>query len=256
MEYTFTGQMSYMDDPITSETTEGFGLMFFNARWLDPAIGRFAQADSIVPPGVQGLDRYAYVNNNPLNYIDPSGHDPIPSFTYTFSVTQNTALVASLNTASNKIGKIQGLQKAMLMTGAIIFTVGAAAIGGEKGLEVGAAIALGAYAVGQETLLDQYANDITELDHIVDFVNSVDDGNITVTIDTVNIDLSSDSDTLNIIASNVTYQVITLCDSSSSCQSFTTSFSPANQRIIDKAFNLPKFKPRPITKQDQKVHAV
>lgn len=46
----------------------------FNARWYDPALGRFAQADSIIPPGVQGLDRYAYVNNSPLNYTDPSGH--------------------------------------------------------------------------------------------------------------------------------------------------------------------------------------
>jgi RHS repeat-associated protein len=71
--------MSYMDDPITSETTEGFGLMFFNARWLDPQLGRFTQADSIVPGGVQGLDRYAYANNSPLVYIDPSGHDYVPS---------------------------------------------------------------------------------------------------------------------------------------------------------------------------------
>ncbi|MFZ5922854.1 MAG: RHS repeat-associated core domain-containing protein [Chloroflexota bacterium] len=36
--------------------------------------GRFAQADTLVPGGVQGLDRYAYVNNSPINYIDPSGH--------------------------------------------------------------------------------------------------------------------------------------------------------------------------------------
>jgi hypothetical protein len=48
--------------------------MFYNARWYDPALGRFAQADSIVPGGVQGLDRYAYANNNPLYYTDPSGH--------------------------------------------------------------------------------------------------------------------------------------------------------------------------------------
>jgi hypothetical protein len=27
-----------------------------------------------VPEGVQGLDRYAYTNNNPLNYTDPTGH--------------------------------------------------------------------------------------------------------------------------------------------------------------------------------------
>ncbi len=85
--YTFTGQYSYMDDPSTSGT-EGFGLMFYQARWLrsvpkaqrkgyDPGLGRFAQADMIVPPGAQGLDRYAYVNNSPLRYVDPSGHTSV-----------------------------------------------------------------------------------------------------------------------------------------------------------------------------------
>jgi len=64
-QYQYTGQYSHTAD---------FGLMFYNARWYDPALGRFAQADSIVPPGVQGLDRYAYVNNNPMRYTDPTGH--------------------------------------------------------------------------------------------------------------------------------------------------------------------------------------
>jgi hypothetical protein len=50
--------------------------MYYNARMYDPALGRFAQADTIVPAGVQGLDRYAYVNNSPLNFVDPSGHEP------------------------------------------------------------------------------------------------------------------------------------------------------------------------------------
>jgi RHS repeat-associated protein len=54
--------------------TEGFGLMFYNARMYDPALGRFTSADTIVPRGIHGLDRYAYVNNSPINYIDPSGH--------------------------------------------------------------------------------------------------------------------------------------------------------------------------------------
>jgi hypothetical protein len=48
--------------------------MFYQSRWYDPSLGRMAQADTIVPGGVQGLDRYAYVNNSPLNYVDPSGH--------------------------------------------------------------------------------------------------------------------------------------------------------------------------------------
>jgi len=51
--------------------------MFYNARWYDSQLGRFTQADSIVPGGVQGYDRYAYVNNNPVNGTDPSGHCPV-----------------------------------------------------------------------------------------------------------------------------------------------------------------------------------
>jgi len=66
-KYQYTGQYSYASD---------FGLMFYNARWYDSSLGRFAQADSVVPGGVQGYDRYAYVNNNPMRYTDPSGHMP------------------------------------------------------------------------------------------------------------------------------------------------------------------------------------
>ena len=72
--YTFTGQYSYMDDPTTTGTGEGFGLMFYNARMYDPVLGRFTGADTVVPGGVQGFDRYAYVNNSPVNFVDPSGH--------------------------------------------------------------------------------------------------------------------------------------------------------------------------------------
>ena len=74
--YTFTGQYSYIADSATDLiASNSFGLMFYNARWYDPALGRMAQADTIVPGGVQGLDRYAYVNNSPINYVDPSGHE-------------------------------------------------------------------------------------------------------------------------------------------------------------------------------------
>ena len=72
--YTYTGQYSHVSDDATDLGSAGFGLLFYNARWYDPALGRFAQADTIVPGGVQGLDRYAYVNNSPMNFTDPSGH--------------------------------------------------------------------------------------------------------------------------------------------------------------------------------------
>lgn len=64
------------DRTYTGQSWEEVELHYFNARWYDGALGRFAQADSIVPDGVQGLDRYAFVNNNPLKYIDPSGNNP------------------------------------------------------------------------------------------------------------------------------------------------------------------------------------
>ena len=58
------------------------GLYFYNARYLDPVLGRFTQPDTIVPqPGnPQALNRYSYVLNNPLKYIDPSGFDPIDAW--------------------------------------------------------------------------------------------------------------------------------------------------------------------------------
>jgi RHS repeat-associated protein len=75
-KYTFTGQFGYTDDPSTPGN-EGFGLMYFGARWYDVSLGRFAQADTVIPKGVQGYDRYAYANNAPVKYVDPSGHSPV-----------------------------------------------------------------------------------------------------------------------------------------------------------------------------------
>jgi RHS repeat-associated protein len=67
-DYTYTGQ----------KNSPEIGLMFYNARWYDPAIAHFTQADSLIPGAgsSQAWDRYAYVFNNPLKYTDPSGHDP------------------------------------------------------------------------------------------------------------------------------------------------------------------------------------
>ncbi len=50
------------------------GLYYYNARWYDPTIGRFISADTIVPNlSSQSLNRYSYVDNNPLRFRDPTG---------------------------------------------------------------------------------------------------------------------------------------------------------------------------------------
>jgi RHS repeat-associated protein len=60
------------------ELDDTTGLYYYNARFYDPAIGRFISADSMVPDptGTQAFNRYMYTNGNPICYNDPSGHDP------------------------------------------------------------------------------------------------------------------------------------------------------------------------------------
>ncbi len=52
------------------------GLYNYNARLYDPNIGTFISPDPFVqaPFDPQTLNRYTYVRNNPLIYIDPSGY--------------------------------------------------------------------------------------------------------------------------------------------------------------------------------------
>jgi RHS repeat-associated protein len=62
--YGFTG---HEDDPEAGLTNMG-------GRIYDQAVGQFLQADPIIAePASQGLNRYAYVNNSPMNFVDPSG---------------------------------------------------------------------------------------------------------------------------------------------------------------------------------------
>ena len=57
--------------------TNNLGLIYMNARYYHPQLGRFVSADTIVPePGEpQSHNRYSYVNNSPMKYIDPTGHN-------------------------------------------------------------------------------------------------------------------------------------------------------------------------------------
>jgi RHS repeat-associated protein len=60
----------------TGQRMEGIGLYDYGARWFDASSGRFIQANTIVPnPGdSQAWDRYAAMNNNPVVFVDPTGH--------------------------------------------------------------------------------------------------------------------------------------------------------------------------------------
>jgi RHS repeat-associated protein len=81
----------------TGQRLDGTGLLYYHARYYDPVLARFVSADSVVPGAgaltvapsdataqaawaaggggarnPQALNRYSYVNNNPLRYTDPT----------------------------------------------------------------------------------------------------------------------------------------------------------------------------------------
>lgn len=65
-DYRYTGQRE----------EEEIGLYFYKARFYDSALGRFVQPDTVLPnpTNAKYFDRFAYVNNNPINGTDSTGH--------------------------------------------------------------------------------------------------------------------------------------------------------------------------------------
>ncbi len=66
-----------IDHTFTGQKRDSTGLMYYNARYYDPALGTFISPDPIIPdPGmVIDYNRFLYVRGNPFKYTDPSGRD-------------------------------------------------------------------------------------------------------------------------------------------------------------------------------------
>jgi RHS repeat-associated protein len=62
------------------EHLDEFGLINMNARMYDPVLARFLSLDPYVPDATfsQDFNRYSYVRNNPLSYVDPTGEILVP----------------------------------------------------------------------------------------------------------------------------------------------------------------------------------
>gem|GEM_PF-2195207 len=55
-------------------------LYYLNSRYYNPEIGRFINSDGLLGPvgNILGHNMYAYTQNNPVMFVDPSGKVPIP----------------------------------------------------------------------------------------------------------------------------------------------------------------------------------
>ena len=68
------------DRTFTGQKRDATGLLYYNARYYDPALGTFISPDSMVPNPIRQIDynRFLYARGNPIRYADPSGHCPKP----------------------------------------------------------------------------------------------------------------------------------------------------------------------------------
>jgi RHS repeat-associated protein len=64
------------DKKFTGQRLDGTGLYYYGATYYDPSIGRFISPDTVVLSVInpQAFNRYSYVVNNPLRFVDPSGN--------------------------------------------------------------------------------------------------------------------------------------------------------------------------------------
>jgi RHS repeat-associated protein len=65
------------DFGFTGQREDGYiGLVQMGARWYNGEVGRWVSADTIVPEPAdpQDFNRYAFSRNNPLRFVDPTGH--------------------------------------------------------------------------------------------------------------------------------------------------------------------------------------
>jgi RHS repeat-associated protein len=141
------------------ELDSSTGLYIYGARYYDATLSRFISADTIVPSAAdpQALNRYSYVNNNPLRYTDPSGHGFLGSIGKFFSNSVGRAvgwavapmLMQYMDPATQRYA----IAGTAVMAGSVVAgPVGAWAGGGPLGGFVGGAVGGAATGLTSATL--------------------------------------------------------------------------------------------------------
>lgn len=121
------GTMAITDRGYTGhEHLPTLGLINMNARIYDPILRRFLSADNEISDAynTQAYDRYSYVLNNPLLYVDPSGNSPLLLAAIIFA---GSMIQHAISNMINNIPFWYGMGKAATMTivsSAISFGIG------------------------------------------------------------------------------------------------------------------------------------
>ena len=138
---------------------EGNNLYYMQARYYDANVGRFISEDPIGHEG--GLNLYAYVGGNPVNFVDPSGKFLVNPITIGATIGGITGAIQAANASGGWTFENAGDIAIGALTGAI-----AGGIPGGVAASVGlkATITVGAIAGGGGNLANQWAGG-TSLDN-------------------------------------------------------------------------------------------
>ena len=124
------------------------GLDYYNARYYDAAIGQFASADSV---DAGGLNRYAYVSDNPETQSDPSGHCfPLCLVAAAIGAVVGLGVGVAAATSDGQ-GWSLGNVAHVAADVALGATAGAALTSGNPGAELGAGMAVAGVIAGIAT---------------------------------------------------------------------------------------------------------
>ena len=108
-------------------------LYWVSSRYYSPELCRWISPDSIEyldPQSINGLNLYAYCNNDPINYADPSGHAPewLQGLAIGLAIVGAVLVIGAVTVLTCGVGTLAGT-----MAGAVIY-------GAAQGIAIGAAV--------------------------------------------------------------------------------------------------------------------
>jgi len=150
----------------TGKELDASGLYYYGARYYNPYIAHFTQADTVLQDiyDPQLLNRYSYVRNNPYKYVDPTGNYISPLDLLDYASTIDSVI----NMVKNPSWENAGWLAADIVSSAVPFLGGFTTAG--KGIKYGSKAARAADKVGDAGRIADKASDAARI------INKAGDG--------------------------------------------------------------------------------